>query len=132
MRRMRLGTPPRTSNGKYCVIQSHKKDVAKVLGFGIAKFRELQNGTDRGSATDTGMCWHAALHVAGAAMAGSGNELEGRADILFAGSVVYQMLPTSCDKRGHSTADRFGHSRSSHSIQAARAGVEIPQPLADW
>ena len=116
------------------LIQSHKKDVAKVLDFGIAKFRELQNGTTGASATDTGMVVGTPPYMSPEqAMAAPGNELDGRADIYSLGSVMYQMLTDELPIKGDTPLQIvLAHIQNPPiPIQAARAGVEIPQPLAD-
>jgi serine/threonine protein kinase len=116
------------------LIQSHKKDVAKVLDFGIAKFKELQNGTAAASATDTGMVVGTPPYMSPEqALAAPGNELDGRADIYSLGSVMYQMLTDELPIKGDTPLQIvLAHIQNPPiPIQAARAGVKIPQPLAD-
>src|SRR5258708_1937491 len=116
------------------LIQSHKKDVAKVLDFGIAKFKELQNGTTGASATDTGMVVGTPPYMSPEqAMAAPGNELDGRADIYSLRTVIYQIVTDELPIKGDTPLQIvLAHIQNPPiPIQAARAGVKIPQPLAD-
>src|SRR5258708_8059325 len=116
------------------LIQSHKKDVAKVLDFGIVKFRELQNGTTGASATDTGMVVGTPPYMSPEqAMAIPGNELDGRADIYSLGSVMYQMLTDELPIKGDTPLQIvLAHIQNPPiPIQATRPELKIPQPLAD-
>jgi len=116
------------------LIQSHKKDVAKVLDFGIAKYRKLQSESTVVSATDTGMVVGTPGYMSPEqAMAAPGNQLDGRADIYSLGSVMYQMLTDELPIKGDTPLQIvLAHIQNPPiPIQAARAGVKIPQPLAD-
>src|SRR5258706_5837621 len=116
------------------LIQSHKKDVAKVLDFGIAKYRKLQSDSTVVSATDTGMVVGTPGYMSPEqAMAAPGNQLDGRADIYSLGSVMYQMLTDELPIKGDTPLQVvLAHIQNPPiPIQAARVGVKIPQPLAD-
>jgi tRNA A-37 threonylcarbamoyl transferase component Bud32/tetratricopeptide (TPR) repeat protein len=116
------------------LIQSEKRDVAKVLDFGIAKFKELQSGTTGASVTDTGMVVGTPPYMSPEqAMAAPGNELDGRADIYSLGSVMYQMLTDELPIKGDTPLQIvLAHIQTPPiPIQAARAGVEIPDSLAN-
>jgi len=116
------------------LIQSDKKDVAKVLDFGIAKYRKLQSDSTVVSATDTGMVVGTPGYMSPEqAMAAPGNQLDGSADIYSLGSVRYQMLTDELPIKGDTPLQIvLAHIQNPPiPIQAARAGVQIPQPLAD-
>src|ERR1700730_10055464 len=115
------------------LVQSQQKNVAKVLDFGIAKFKQLQNGTAAASVTDTGMVVGTPPYMSPEqAMAAPGNELDGRADIYSLGSVMYQMLTDELPIKGNTPLQIvLAHIQTPPiHIQAARAGVKLPEPLA--
>ncbi len=117
------------------LIQSQKEVVAKVLDFGIAKLKEGLGGPSAASMTGTGMVVGTPLYMSPEqAMASPGKELDGRSDIYSLGVVMYQMLTNELPIQG----DTSLHIVMAHiqtppiPIQCAQAGVNIPQPLADW
>jgi tRNA A-37 threonylcarbamoyl transferase component Bud32/tetratricopeptide (TPR) repeat protein len=115
------------------LIQSPKKDVAKVLDFGIAKLKESLSGTTATSVTDTGMVVGTPPYMSPEqAMAVPGKELDGRSDIYSLGIVMYQMLTDELPIKGETALQIvLAHIQTPPvPIQTARAGVRIPEPLA--
>jgi eukaryotic-like serine/threonine-protein kinase len=116
------------------LIQSKKEEVAKVLDFGIAKLKEGLSGTTATSMTDTGMVVGTPPYMSPEqAMASPGNELDGRSDIYSLGIVMYQMLTDELPIKGETALQIvLAHIQNPPiPIQVARAGVKIPQPLAE-
>jgi serine/threonine-protein kinase len=116
------------------LIQSKKEDVAKVLDFGIAKLKEGLSGTTATSVTDTGMVVGTPPYMSPEqAMAAPGNELDGRSDIYSLGIVMYQMLTDELPIKGETALQIvLAHIQNPPiPIQVARAGVNVPGPLAE-
>jgi tetratricopeptide (TPR) repeat protein len=114
--------------------KEQKEDVAKVLDFGIAKLKEGLGGTTATSVTDTGMVVGTPPYMSPEqAMASPGHELDGRSDIYSLGIVMYQMLTDELPIKGETALQLvLAHIQMPPiPIQAARAGVKIPEPLAD-
>jgi eukaryotic-like serine/threonine-protein kinase len=116
------------------LIQSKNEDVAKVLDFGIAKLKEGLSGTTATSVTDTGMVVGTPPYMSPEqAMAAPGNELDGRSDIYSLGIVMYQMLTDELPIKGETALQIvLAHIQNPPiPIQVARAGVNVPAPLAE-
>jgi eukaryotic-like serine/threonine-protein kinase len=114
------------------MLQGKKEEVAKVLDFGIAKMKEGLTGAT--SATETGMVVGTPPYMSPEqAMASPGTELDGRSDIYSLGIVMYQMLTDELPIKGDTAIQIvLAHIQNPPiPIQVARAGVKIPQPMAE-